>query len=73
LTVYSAFSTIAPITQALKVEIVISTPKTSWNYVIDRIPVKPARLARELVALKNALTNLAPTCSASSVAQCTCH
>jgi hypothetical protein len=73
LAVYAAFGTIAPITQTLKVEIIISTPKTSRDYVVDSIAFHATRLARHLITVENALTNLAPTCSATSVLQCACH
>jgi hypothetical protein len=73
LTVYTAFSTIATKTQALKIIFFVTTPKTTGNYVVNRVAFKTACLTSVSVAFKYPLPDLAPTCSATSVPQCTCH
>jgi hypothetical protein len=73
LTVYTAFSTIATKTQALKIIFFISTPKTTGNDVVNRVAFKTACLTSVSVAFKYPLPDLAPTCSAASVPQCACH
>jgi hypothetical protein len=60
LTIDTAFRRIAPETQALKVEIVITTPKTAWQDMVNRIAFHSTMLTCELVAFKNPLANFAP-------------